>query len=224
MRLGLIADVHEAIEFLAAALELFRREGVDRIVCAGDLVGAGDRLDEAAALMAGADVACVWGNHDYPLCRTIAAGEAGAHRPAATLDYFRTLRPRLEVGGAHFSHVEPWLDLGDPADLCYYGPPPETAEAAARSCAAVPHPWIFLGHFHRWGLVTLEGPTGWRGQAPIVLDPARRWVCTLGPLMDGRCALFDAATGRLEPIDLRDGFPPGPAPISPGGAGRSNTP
>lgn len=204
MRLGLIADVHEAVEYLAAALDRFRREGVDRIVCAGDIAGTGERLDETAALMAEAGVIGVWGNHDYGFCHAPGPNARGSPAPEA-LAYLRALRPCLEVGGAHFSHVEPWLDPEDPADLAYYGPPPGALQTLPLSFRAVPHPWIFLGHFHRWALVTPEGPTEWRGQRPIVLDPRSRWMCVLGPLMDGRCALFDADSGLLEPIDLVDG-------------------
>ena len=38
MRIGLLADIHGSVEYLRAALALFRRERVDRVVVLGDLI------------------------------------------------------------------------------------------------------------------------------------------------------------------------------------------
>ncbi len=63
-RLGLVSDVHASPEPLAAALELFAREGVDQVICAGDIAGYGDALDPTVDLLRAAGAASVQGNHD----------------------------------------------------------------------------------------------------------------------------------------------------------------
>lgn len=37
MRLGLLADIHECVDDLRRALELFERYGVDRVIVLGDV-------------------------------------------------------------------------------------------------------------------------------------------------------------------------------------------
>jgi predicted phosphodiesterase len=63
-RIGVLSDIHGNLPALEVVLAALAVEGVDRIVCCGDLVGYGpcpggviDRLREVGAL-------CVQGNHD----------------------------------------------------------------------------------------------------------------------------------------------------------------
>ena len=42
------------------------------------------------------------------------------------------LRPRLEVEGCLFTHVEPWLDANDVVQLWYFDGMPDTPEKLAR--------------------------------------------------------------------------------------------
>lgn len=61
-RFGVLGDVHSEDQALAAALELFARERVERVLAVGDLVdGPGDPA-RTIELLAGVD--CVAGNHD----------------------------------------------------------------------------------------------------------------------------------------------------------------
>ena len=106
----------------------------------------------------------------------------------------------LDVEGCLFSHVEPWLDPEKIEDLWYFDGPPETPEQVARSFAAVAHRLIFVGHYHRWLLATLEGHQPWLGDRPIVLDDAHRYLVSVHAVSDGRCALFDTGTNELIPF------------------------
>lgn len=64
MRLGVLGDVHAEHEALSAALELFRREGAERVLAVGDFAdGAGD-LDRTVSLLREAQVEAVAGNHE----------------------------------------------------------------------------------------------------------------------------------------------------------------
>ena len=66
MRYGVISDVHANVHALEAVLGALDREGVDRIICAGDIVGYGPRPNECVERIATLDPppVVVAGNHD----------------------------------------------------------------------------------------------------------------------------------------------------------------
>jgi len=71
MRIGILADIHEAIESLERALAEFRRRQVDLVLSLGDacdLFSPVGRASEVVALLKGASAVGVWGNHDVGLC------------------------------------------------------------------------------------------------------------------------------------------------------------
>jgi putative phosphoesterase len=63
-RLGLVSDIHATPEPLKEALAIFQREGVDMILCPGDVAGYGERLDETVALLIESQCQTILGNHD----------------------------------------------------------------------------------------------------------------------------------------------------------------
>jgi putative phosphoesterase len=63
-RIGLLSDPHATPQPVAEALEVFRREHADRVLCAGDIAGYGSALAETVELLRDAGSACVLGNHD----------------------------------------------------------------------------------------------------------------------------------------------------------------
>ena len=64
MRFAILSDIHGNLPALEAALELFARAGVDRYLCAGDLVGYGPFPNECVERIAELGAVCVAGNHD----------------------------------------------------------------------------------------------------------------------------------------------------------------
>lgn len=63
----------------------------------------------------------------------------------------------------------------------------------------------FMGRLrprHRWLLATPEAVLPWDGGGPVVLEPDRRSFVIVNAVVEGWCALFDTAAGRLVPIDL----------------------
>ncbi len=64
VKFGIISDIHGNLEALDAVLELLRSEGVDQILCAGDVVGYGP--DPAACIerVRQHHIRCAQGNHD----------------------------------------------------------------------------------------------------------------------------------------------------------------
>lgn len=204
MRLGLISDVHEHVEYLETALAHFRHKDVDRIVLAGDVVHMGRRLNETCALLSGANVIGVWGNHDFGLC-VQPSDEARLRYGDAVIRYMGTLQPRLVFEDCSFTHVEPWLDPEDVADLWHFEGPPTEPKQLDRIFAAVSTRVSFAGHYHEWMLITPTGIQDWDGRTPVQLDEGRYFV-VLGALCEGHYAIFDTETYHLTPYSEAAGW------------------
>ena len=201
MLLGLLADIHEAVEPLREALALFARHGVEAVVVLGDICRMHRRLGETVALLREARAVGVWGNHDFGLCHDI--GEDIRRRFAPSiLEYMQTLRPTLVREDCLFTHVEPWLDPNDLVQLWYFDPAPQTMEEFARSFDAVPQRVLFSGHVHRWTVATPAGRVEWDAIAPIRLAPPGRYFVTVGAVVAGHAAMFETTTGDLMPLRL----------------------
>ena len=63
-RIGLISDVHSSPVALAEALQIFARQQVDDIICAGDIAGYYEGLPATIQLLAGSNCKAIVGNHD----------------------------------------------------------------------------------------------------------------------------------------------------------------
>ena len=104
-RLGLVSDVHATTAPLAAALALFRDEGVDRVICAGDIAGYGEELETTVDLLESSGCHAICGNHDrWHLART--HGQPG---PVETyLDGLaKTIDLTVEGRHVHVVHASP---------------------------------------------------------------------------------------------------------------------
>ncbi|UCE45938.1 MAG: metallophosphoesterase family protein [Methanobacteriota archaeon] len=63
-RMGMIADIHSNLYALKAVFESLDERGVDRVVCAGDVVGYGAHPNECCREMRRRNVRSIAGNHD----------------------------------------------------------------------------------------------------------------------------------------------------------------
>lgn len=63
-RIGLLSDVHSSPLPLGQALEIFRSENVDEIICAGDIAGYYDTLAPTIELLVQSNCRAIIGNHD----------------------------------------------------------------------------------------------------------------------------------------------------------------
>jgi predicted phosphodiesterase len=200
LKLGLLADIHERVRPLRAALARFQAEGVERVVVLGDVFAAGTAAEETAALLARAGAAGVWGNHDFGLCRD-PSDWMRVHYSARVLEFAGSLQPRLVLGDCLFTHVEPWLDPEDLEQLWRCDDLPGIAESTARSFAAAPQRLLFHGHFHAWRLESPVGPLAWRGERPVCLAEGR-YLVAIAALCEGYCAVLDTGTGWLRPFRI----------------------
>ncbi len=89
---GLISDIHATPAPVAEALSIFRREGVEHILCAGDIAGYGERLDETVALLIDSGCRTIRGNHEM-----MHLEQAGEDADTPTLRYLRELPATLDV-------------------------------------------------------------------------------------------------------------------------------
>jgi len=63
-KIGIISDPHATPGPVEEALSIFRQEGVEYVLCGGDIAGYGEALDETVELLAASGCAGVIGNHD----------------------------------------------------------------------------------------------------------------------------------------------------------------
>lgn len=204
MLIGLVTDIHDHVEPLGRALELFCRRGVDLVLTLGDSCDAFTRHSRAAevvALLRGANAVGVWGNHDVGLCHAV-DDRARQRYPAPVLDFMATMKPRLVLEGCHFSHVGPSVDPYDAQALWSFDGdgPPNFLGRAWRSFATVAERLVFVGHYHRWLAVTEEGIQDWRGERPLSLAGPRRYFVVVGAVFQGQCAVLDTERCELCPL------------------------
>jgi predicted phosphodiesterase len=198
MKLGILADIHEATGNLRAALAVLRRQGAERLVALGDVFETGKHIGETVRLLREAGAVGVWGNHDLGLCHE--PTEAVRARYAGpVLDFMGTLSPRLELGGCLFTHGLPSCDPTDPAAY-YLGDRPETPEGLEASFAAVSTRVLFVGHFHRWLVASSGGVIPWGGERSVCLAGPARYLLVVHAVKDGWCGVYDTETSELAPL------------------------
>jgi putative phosphoesterase len=62
--LAIIADIHSNLPALEVVMEQIAQEGVDQILCAGDIVGYGPYPNEVIERLKGIEITAIQGNHD----------------------------------------------------------------------------------------------------------------------------------------------------------------
>ena len=193
MRVGVVADVHSNLPALRAALGLLDAAGIDRLGCAGDLVGYGPHPNECVAMLAEAGAVCVAGNHDLialgrlapdrcvPVARQTLRWTAGQLAPSSR-EFLEGLPAQATIGELVLAHGS----LGDPEA-------PTRTEQVAGVLAAVEreHPAaraLVLGHTHEPAVWDATGqPLPHRGTVAL---PAGRGVLNPGAVGQTRARLL----------------------------------
>ena len=192
MRYGVISDVHSNLHALEAVLGTLEREGVDAIVCAGDLVGYGPHPNECVARIASLDPApvVIAGNHDLMAIGRLPTDDLGP-LPRQTIDWtsdvldgdarrYLEALPDSEVTGDGVVVAHGSLD--DPVEYVF------DAAAAAEQLALVAerHPdarVLVLGHTHIQRAFGQDGDLAPDGEVAI---GDRRWLLNAGSVGQSR--------------------------------------
>lgn len=125
MRIALIADIHGNLVAFNTILDDIAREGVDRVVCLGDVAAFGPQPEEVVARLRELDCPVVMGDADTTLLTP---------EPLATNELFRNLQEidawalaRLSPADREYiAAFQPTVSIpldGDATLLCYHGSP-----------------------------------------------------------------------------------------------------
>lgn len=149
--LGLISDVHATAAPVQEALKIFERAGVDQVLCAGDIAGYHDEVEETVALLVNNDVQAVRGNHDLRYL-----DRCGEHEGGLAAAYFRQLPAVLDIKSAgrrvYVVHAEP-PDACDGGGIRLLdqdgGVRPERAALWTQRLASCECDVLVVGHSHQ---------------------------------------------------------------------------
>lgn len=64
MKFGLISDIHATVDPLRGALTVFEQQHVDAVLCAGDVAGYGEELEQTVDLLIESKCQVITGNHE----------------------------------------------------------------------------------------------------------------------------------------------------------------
>ena len=149
-RIGLVSDVHSSPGPLKQALEIFAAEGVDDIICAGDIAGYYDTLEPTIELLEHADCKAIAGNHDLSWLERSADTDDGGVR-----DYLQALPPtlELEIDGVKLLTVldnPPAQQHGGIRLLDQHGKPrPDRQQEWTEKLSSLEHDVLIVGHTHQ---------------------------------------------------------------------------
>jgi putative phosphoesterase len=153
-RIGAIGDVHAEDQALAAALEFFEQQAVDRILCVGDLADGPGDLGRCCQLLRGHAVDVVRGNHDrWVLTDTMRElPDASPPPDAETRAYLESLPTTRDYQTAHGA-VLLCHGLGDD-DMSGVGPDDfgyglEANQPLQELLAARRYRFVINGHTHK---------------------------------------------------------------------------
>lgn len=206
MRYALLSDVHANLPALEATLAALRGLGVDRYVCAGDVVGYGPHPVACIERIAALEPVWVLGNHELLLLGRLPVARAGplvrrsmewtrSVVPAALLRRLQALPVTAALGdGVVVTHGS----LAGPTHRVRRQP--DVAAELARLRGEHPTARLLvLGHTHRAMVADAGAARRWIGlRAHLALDPATAYVLNPGSVGQSRGFLQRAAAAVLD--------------------------
>lgn len=149
VKVGLVSDVHSSPEPLAEALHHFRQAGVEKIFCAGDIVGYGSEAKATVGLLQHSGCRAVLGNHDLWRLEQTGGKDGPVER------YLRSLSVAVETEIAGCSlfmvHASPLASLMDGIRLRDEQGElvADQLDAWSAELADFPHDVLIVGHTHQ---------------------------------------------------------------------------
>jgi len=193
--LGLISDVHADLQSLKRALDILQGQGVEHIICAGDLVDKGYDGDAVVKLIREREIPSVMGNHDYMVYRNQqwlirnTGADAGELVTQETMDYLDTLPETLTFSfngkWLLLAHGSPWSNM----EYIYAHSRREVYEQIVRFYKT---DVIVLGHTHEPMLVEMG--------SLLVVNPGS--VCRTYADGSGTCATLSLPDFTFRVFDI----------------------
>ena len=118
MRYAIFGDIHGNIEALETVLEHCKKEGVDRYLCLGDIVGYGANPNECADLVKKQCSIILLGNHDAAAVELLSTQHFNIHAKIAIEWTTQTLRKETK----NFLSELPMKSTVDPITLVHATP------------------------------------------------------------------------------------------------------
>lgn len=202
MKIGIISDIHGAIDQLNKALKLLEQHQVDQMICAGDLVDFGTDSIGVVNRILSAKIPCVAGNHDQdarhnqPLRqRQVEQGFNLQLFDEYTLMQLERLPVSLnfewDATTILLTHANPWFD--NRLYVFPHSPLPLFRRVIREGNADI----IILGHTHEPMHIEIEGK--------YILNPGS--VAGSYELGFGTCGLLKLPQMEFQILNIETGFP-----------------
>ena len=92
-KIGLISDVHATPAPVNEALSIFKQAGVDMILCAGDIAGYGNEVEQTVELLITSGCQSIYGNHEV----WYLGHQNEGNKSERVVAYFQSLPPVLDI-------------------------------------------------------------------------------------------------------------------------------
>lgn len=212
MRYGVLGDIHSNLTALTAVLQSLEKDGIDRLISVGDVVGYGAAPQECIDLVREAGAVVVMGNHDAACIGRLDTVYFNAYARDAVFWTQKALRPQDKTWldslplTQHLEHCSVAHGTLHRPELFDYIQSPQDADP---SLDVMPLPVCFVGHTHV--PVTLmrlrDDPhrTAYTTDQIVDVEDAHRALVNVGSVGQPRdedprtgYALYDSETGRVE--------------------------
>lgn len=178
MRLAIISDIHSNLEALTCAFEAIDDEGVDEIICLGDVVGYGANPNECLTMVRARCSTILLGNHDAAATDLAVASHFTMNAQLSAIWTFSALLEENKAflhdlqstknrGDILFSHASPY----EPEEWHYVISEYDILEAFRSFTERI----CFIGHSHI-PVIFSE-----RGKAPAI-GPNGRFIVNVGSI------------------------------------------
>jgi diadenosine tetraphosphatase ApaH/serine/threonine PP2A family protein phosphatase len=187
LRTAFISDIHANLDALEVVHQDFESQGIDRVVCLGDIVGYGPEPNECVAKVRELCEITIVGNHDYAAlermdtlgfneyARAAADWTANALSPESR-DFLSLLPLDHVMDGMRLVHASPL----EPERWTYV----LSYQEAERQFASFNERLCFIGHSHLPVVIEQNGgeinALHFAGDVPLRLHKERRYIVNVG--------------------------------------------
>ena len=209
MRYGIFSDIHSNLEALNAALEVYKKEGIERYLCLGDIVSYGPDPSQCIQIVRDLKASVIAGNHEWGVCAkskledfTDVAQEALVWTKKVLREEERNFLDGLPLVYEEENFILVHGSLDSPANFYYLN----NMEEADMSFAVLKKQVCFVGHTHRPGVfVKRDKELFFKPLKVMELEDNKRYIVNVGSIgqprdRDYRASLviYDSDTKTIE--------------------------